>query len=310
MTFQCERCHYETDVKTNMARHLQKKIPCSTLHSSTPRETLLCKYIKVKDASKAISCDKCCKVFHSKQGLTWHMREKHTNHDTEDTANTTSATDHRVEQLERQVAELQAQMDKRTSNTQNIQTQNNIQQQNNNITINAFGKEDISYILNNPKFMWSCLRNQHLGICDYITTKHFNGNHPENQNIRKLNKKSNMIEFHDGEKWRINLKDYVLNLIMRDLECDVKTFITKTFTDERPISKEANKIVDKYMESVGTSFEWDFNCDQYEFEDILDDLPEGERAEAIKQRNDLRKQIYELAIEHIYTESKKLHTVV
>jgi hypothetical protein len=312
MEYSCPRCGFESTNKFVILQHLCRKTLCKPLISDMSKENLegLAESLRYKRKEKSIPCTECNESFGTRQALFYHKKRSHghVSH---------TSTDQRVEQLERELAELKALVVQSTSATtvntnqtttvNGIQTQNNIQQQNN-IIINAFGKEDVAYMLDNPKFIWGCLKKQHVGICDYITSKHFNDEHPENQNIRKLNKKSNTIEFHDGEQWRMNIKDHALNIIMRDLENDIRSFISNTFSTEKPIGKEANKILDKYMESVGTSFEWDLNCDHYEFEDVLHELPEAEKNEAIKQRHDFRKQIFELAIEHIYKESKKLYT--
>lgn len=90
----------------------------------------------------------------------------------------------------------------RYGDTYNI---NNIDNSVNNITtnnhFNVFGKEELGYILENmetdPR-----IRQCFKSLVDTIELVHFNKDHPENQTVRKLNKKSNTIEFRTGQdRW-------------------------------------------------------------------------------------------------------------
>lgn len=305
--YKCPRCWYETSNKSNLYRHLRSTKPCLPLHSDTPNQDILDE-MKQKNMNGKFKCSECAKSYNSRQGLAWHRDKEHkrcTDMPLE-AMNDFNALKKRVAALERQLAEKQHFT--QVNIQQNIQTQNNIKHQQN-IIINAFGKEDVQYITQDPKTLLYCLKKRHEGICDYITLKHFNESHPENHNIRKLNKKGNMIEYHDGKKWRMNFKNQVINLIMLNIENDVKAFIADKFSSENNMGKEAHKILDSYMESIGKSFDWDLNCDNYEYEDILDidGLSEQERNIIQKQRDEFQKQMYEMAIEHIYNESKKVH---
>jgi hypothetical protein len=77
-----------------------------------------------------------------------------------------------------------------------INITNNIVQ--NNITLN-FGQENVSYLLENqtPEVQ-RALRS----LVDSLDVVHFNKDHPENHTVRKLNKKSNLMEFKTADdRW-------------------------------------------------------------------------------------------------------------
>ena len=75
---------------------------------------------------------------------------------------------------------------------------NNVIQQHNNITI-QFGNENVSHLLEDQS---PEIQRAIRSIVDSIDLVHFNKDNPENHTVRKLNKKSNMMEFKTGDdRW-------------------------------------------------------------------------------------------------------------
>jgi hypothetical protein len=300
--YTCPRCHYSSKIRSNLYRHLRSVKACDTIYSDIEREQVL-NNIRIPKSDSCHGCTICGKQYVTRQGLHWHLKK----HEAPVEDKVIAVLRQEIEELKKEMAAAKC-----TNQIQNIHTQNNCQTQNNiqnqqNIIINAFGNEDVSYISSRSdfkQFMIKCLKMRHAGLCEYISSKHFHEDHPENHNIRKLNKKDNIIEYHDGKKWRINLKEYVINEIMRDVESEFKQFVETSFSDTSPLSKDAQIAIDHYMEAVGVPFEWDLDCKYYTYDDSVSDDEDKHRK---KEREELKKRLYDLAIEHIYRESKKVH---
>ena len=112
-------------------------------------------------------------------------------------------------------------IEKKFYNIQNIQQQNNVQQ---NVQINAFGKENLSYIT--PKMIKECIKKPVTGIVRLIETIHFNKDHPENHNVCIKNLNSNYAQIHNGDKWILE-KEAVINKLV-----DKKSEIMEEYFDE------------------------------------------------------------------------------
>ena len=127
----------------------------------------------------------------------------------------------------------------------------------NNVTINAFGKEDLEYIVNNPEFMKQCLKEKEYGLIECLKKIHYNQDQPQNQNIKKLNKKDDFVDIYDGSKWKLRMIDYAYTLVMNNLE--------KVFTDyidnlaESDDWTSVKRIVKTFCNKVSTVLDWEFN---------------------------------------------------
>jgi len=106
----------------------------------------------------------------------------------------------KIEKLENQIEQLLISQTRSaiTTTTNNIGTQNN----NVNITINAFGKENVDYITNKV-----CLQIVNQVFNSIHTAAHivfFNPDHPENHNIKIPNKKEPYaMVMKDNQQWEI-----------------------------------------------------------------------------------------------------------
>jgi hypothetical protein len=163
--------------------------------------------------------------------------------------------------------------------------------------VNAFGRENIDHLLDHPeyqKFMINCIRDKTSGVINYMMKKHFDPKHPENTNIRKLNKKDEFIEINDGKRWKLRFKDDVLDDVFVCLQVHFGDFVDQCTMDieTSPLKKQW---LDNFMKDVGESLEWDLTNDWYEY--CERNLPESKKCE-------LKSKIYKLALEHIYRNSK------
>ena len=132
-------------------------------------------------------------------------------------------------------------INKNKINTQINNTQNNNQQ----VKINNFGEEDISYIT--PEKRKQLLIDPRNSIANLIDETHFNSEHPENANVRIPNKKQPFIELYIDNAWKVlNQYKTICNLLKNK-----KDFIHDIFIKEQHelTTKEKNKYLD-YKEMI------------------------------------------------------------
>jgi len=211
-TFTCNKCLKTFTTKSNYTRHTKRKIPCT--------EEDKIKYIENKNR-----CNYCLKVFASQQSLKRHLdgkckaKEKDTREKEElmtklikeknEQAKQMSLMMKDMEEMKQKIIKLEQQNGKRITvkgniNTQNIGTQN-IQ---NNFKIIAYGKEDLSYIM--EKDFKQILNKGFKSVPNLVEFIHFNKNKPENHNVYISNMRDNYVLIYDGEKWQLKERDDVL----------------------------------------------------------------------------------------------------
>jgi hypothetical protein len=158
----------------------------------------------------------------------------------------------KIEELQKQNEELKL-----------IPTTNIINNTTNNIIINAFGKENIGYLTNHPKYkeiMINCLTAKEHGITKLIKYIYFNPEHPENQNITKPIKKDNFVKIYDGNQWNTSfVKDGIFKVLMK-IESEFNSFLEKMEDDGTRVT---DPIMKRFMSSVGYALNFDFSSLQY-----------------------------------------------
>ena len=151
-----------------------------------------------------------------------------------------------LEVMKNEIAELKNNT-KYTSNIENIQynTQNAEHIQNNtanntvnNIKIVAYGKEDLSHLLEKD---YKIILNKGLkSVPAAVQAIHLNNNKPENHNIIVSNMRDKYIGVYDGTDWQLKDKDDVLQDMVYS-----KTDI---------LSDKFNELIDKLDEPTKTKF--------------------------------------------------------
>lgn len=283
----CERCGSTFSTKGNLVKHLRREKECLATQKDVSIESLLVKLTTKDRKAKTYNCSYCCKQFNHSSNKSAHMRICKAYQAEKD-------KDAKIQDLQRQIDELRVQSCHAPQNQTNINTQNNIQTQNN-IIINALGKEDIQHLLNHPKFnvfMAQCIRDKVEGVCAYLEKKHLDPKHPENGNIRKLNKKDDFMETYDGRRWRIRFVETVLDEMFRDLQTDFANFIDEHVGTD--ILKK--QWLDNFMTQVGLPLDWDLSNDNYQFN--------GKMSEEDKKK--AKQKIMKMFIEYIHRRTKEM----
>jgi len=155
-------------------------------------------------------------------------------------------------------------------------TTNNMQQINQNILLQAYGKEEP--IKFTDDFMSRVLRNPIKGIPDLISMHHFNPEKPENHNVRYNGKRSFFIDVFNGNFWEAKDKGEVIH----DMIVSKKEMADDFF--EEVI--EGNKIKEKVKNNYN---EFSEKIDRY-VNAIINELNYG--VELIQQDKELYKQLY------------------
>lgn len=208
----CPRCKYTTHLKANYRCHLQRKTTCAPTHNDTPVAQLLEDLDGVEVVEYKFRCDRCHKGYASRQGL--HKHKLSCNCEA-----SASPPSNQVDQLTQMIKQMQEKLDTLTSQNQpishtNIQTQNNIQQQTNNITINLnnFGSETYDHITD--AYSTQCVLNKRIGFVNFIKALHFNEEVPQNRTFRLKSKKQGLLEKYVNGHWTVCDKNQTLDHII------------------------------------------------------------------------------------------------
>jgi hypothetical protein len=193
--FVCPRCHYDTNHKHHLIRHLNKKIECTTLHSQETRTNILKELIH--DNDKPFKCHCGCSYSHA-SSFSRHKK--------------TCTVIPSQPDLIKQVAELQAKLLQVQSNPTHITNNNNTTNNNttNNIVIikNNFGAENIQYLKEDHQFLQSCLSNR--DVAPLIENIYCDKEHPENHTVRIRNVNHGIMEKYQYGEWNICDQDSLL----------------------------------------------------------------------------------------------------
>ena len=226
--YKCPRCGYLAHQRTDLRRHFMRKMVCTNIYANTSIEdcfkTILHEdkpndlkelkknedltsndYGRLKLTSECYSCPYCSKNFTRKNNCNEHIKKRcKVYKKIADDAK----KDEEIEHLRKEIEKL-----KYNGSIKNItinNQSNNIQ--NNNIIINAFGKENLEYI--SKEFIHNIVKEGPYGsIQKLIKHIHFNPKHKENHNIKIPNKRDKYGMVFNGEKWMMKNKQSMITEI-------------------------------------------------------------------------------------------------
>jgi hypothetical protein len=121
----------------------------------------------------------------------------------------------------------------------------------------AFGKEDYTHLINNPELMEKFINDREYGLLDCLKLIHYNDEVPENQNIKKNNRKDNFVDIYDGSSWKLRMIDFACSQILSSLE--------KLFTDyiddiiENNGEGSMQQTIKVFCNKVCMALDWEFN---------------------------------------------------
>ena len=233
--YTCERCgKYETHIRTHMLRHLSRKKPCPPNRSFISCEALKNKIVyglphknaqtpkytaqkrtnnaqnaqnplnirKIKKPQKLFTCNNCSQSFTRKDSLTRHLRKFCTKKKEKD--GKIEALSNELEQMKLEKEKMKLEMGKLLDRIGDTHIQN----QQINIHINNYGRENIDYISNDT--VQKLLNMPYTAVPKILEDIHFNPEHPENHNIRITNRKLPFAAIWKDNKWELRNKKQVL----------------------------------------------------------------------------------------------------
>jgi len=229
--YKCMLCNKHFNYKSELIKHINKKKTCNDVINNDN-----CNNSNTNVIIDVLKCDTCNKDFASIKTLNRHKKkycnqlEKIEKNDLIDL----------VKNLKKEITEKDKLIINNITTIDN--TQNNIQ---NNITINAYGKEDISHITDKDyKYLFTKCNSLIPALIELI---HFNEDKPENANVYISNIKSPYAYVYDGIKWNLMNKDEIIDDIY-DNKCII---IIDKFDDIKDILNKHtielfNKFIDKH----------------------------------------------------------------
>lgn len=222
--YSCEKCNKEFKLLADHKRHAMRKIPC------VPEERE--KYFRNKK-----TCDRCGRMLTSLQGLRYHQNickvAKSDNTDPDDSDEEPEETaivdpqqlitqDAQIQKIINKIKqeikeEMSKSMEERIKKEiSKVSGKNKISIYNtqNNFKITAHGKEDLSHMTNTD--YKKILNKGFKSVPGLVEHVHFNKNNPENHNIYISNMRDNYVLIYDGENWKVEEKDVVLQKLIED----------------------------------------------------------------------------------------------
>lgn len=204
---QCPRCGHTTKTKGNMQRHLQRKTLCHPLLRDIRLEDIyeMNKEWSCQVKEKPYVCGECQATFTTSQA-----RSRHVHHFCKGGMDSHSKEER--DKMERMEHQIQTLTDRLSSMEQNSKASQIIQTNCGNVQVNmvnAFGKEDVCHLTTH--FLDRCVKKTNVGLIELLDKLHFGTQNGCNANVRIMNRKLPLAEVNDGQQWKIEKKDKVLN---------------------------------------------------------------------------------------------------
>jgi predicted RNase H-like nuclease (RuvC/YqgF family) len=190
VNFDCPRCGFQTDHKTNIINHIERKKVCKATNLDVSlieyREQILDRtFIKIYNLIK--ENDNLKKV------------------------NETQTK--KIEKLENEVSELKTKIVSKMGNSNVIGNHNNII----NINLTAWDNPNLN-LEDIKKYYEQATKKLITSIPLLIKSIHFNSKHPENHNMCIKNARTKLAKVFDGEKWRTVSEDEIISAVIDSCE--------------------------------------------------------------------------------------------
>jgi len=205
MLYTCSRCQkYKSKRKADVKRHMknknscikvtQKQIPRDT--QQIPRDTQI-----IPKKEKRWVCEHCNKHFSANSSMNRHIR--------------LYCKEFKLKKenvrLQEEINALQTQI----ITVNNITNTNTINNQN--IIINAYGSEDLQYLL--PKLPTLIQHFPTSAVTDVICETYYDPDHPENKSVKIRSTKEKWAQVYNGDKWEMQKKfDVIMNVLQKSFE--------------------------------------------------------------------------------------------
>lgn len=217
VVYTCDVCNHDFNKKSNYNSHLARKRPCKpVIKESTPNHNLNNKSSKnipniplhSKNGISKHICDYCNRSYKYNYNLNRHHKTCKSKkiYDIQDINEKFEIMQNQIDELKEENKKLK----KKKGKNKIINSNNNINNtiNNNNITLVAFGKEDINNI--DQSQIIEAL-NKEDPIKALTEAVHFNTKHPEFMNVYVSNIKDKFVNIFNGNTWVKKFKPNVVD---------------------------------------------------------------------------------------------------
>ena len=279
----CPQCPYETSIKCNYKRHLNRKTSCLNVPNNVQNVPNNVQNVSnnvqnvpnnVQNVPNNVQnvpnkCDKCSKIFKTPVTLGRHIGRCNGIHSLQCGICEVMFDNRKNKYYHVKKGNCKpppppptvdhpttTSINSSVSNTNTHSSYNTDSFNTNNvIVLNAFGKEDLSQIANDKEFLNSVLKNKESGIVQCI--KRIYCNEPENRTIKKTNKKDDFVDIFDGKEWQLQLKDKAYETMIKKAEG-----LSTDRIDEIIENGEYNKhkrMIKTFHNQVGGPLDFEYN---------------------------------------------------
>jgi uncharacterized C2H2 Zn-finger protein len=237
VSYKCDRCGKLYNHKSEYIRHTNRKNPCKSTKEADNKSNITTAdqpHIAADQPQTAANninisnkkCPYCSKLFTRPYNLTVHLngRCKVKKQQDNEKENLLQKLIAEMSEMKRIISKLESENKKYIQNNstkigsqQNtkIDSQQNIQINNmNNIKLLAFGKEDMSYLVD--EVYKKILNKGFKSVPTFVQYLHFNKDKPQNHNVYISNIQTNYALVYDGEDWKLKERDDVLQQLIDD----------------------------------------------------------------------------------------------
>jgi DNA-binding protein YbaB len=155
------------------------------------------------------SCDSCGRVFNFKASLSRHKKSCDAGVFPVLPVRYEERDDDAIKSLQKRCDDLQTQMEHIRERP--TMTNTYINSNNNKVTINALGREDLTGIT--PELVETCIRRTTKGLAELMEKIHFDTSE-SNHNLRASLQHPEQVEYHDGGDWKYGPKNRVVRQVV------------------------------------------------------------------------------------------------
>jgi hypothetical protein len=254
MSFHCECCNYNTDIKANFFTHTKsekhklKSINLTIINANSNDKKVSPNKSKVSPEVSPIKypeCKYCGKQYKHKQSVIKHIKYSCTKNKDEDLKELVRLMNIQLQNKDKELQNRDKQIETQARQIEKLMGKLEIHGSFNNNTINinllAYRQTDVSHLTQDD--YRSCYKKINHCVKTLIEKVHFNPAKPENMNIYISNMKDKYLMVYDGSNWNLANKTDELDRLYEEKEMMLEEWLD---SNPDPILKE--KFV-KYLDN-------------------------------------------------------------
>ena len=333
MLFNCDNCDYQTTRKYNLDLHYKRLTPCNLTKQkkNTSNDVKIVPNINPIDvranpvdvraniqtnpvdvnadpvdvnAQNSIQCPKCNKVFTRKDHMKVHEKkcDGYDKKQCKICLRTFVTAQGKYQHIKYVKCKPPASTSSTINNINNIHNDNRVTNNNTqNIIIRLeFGKENIEKLLEEldyDKVMKKIVVKGNVGYVDAFDKIYFNSDHPENQTIKKVRKKENLVDIYKGNGiWEKQFTDVAFGILNKNIEKYHRNYFQTIPKDIKKINYGLYYKIVKYAKEM---IELGWDC-----QDIEDAIQEEGKFDKEKLKIRKIQNMTNMIMEHIYQKTK------